>query len=31
VVAFQVVAAHASSIEAVMLHHDAVPPVAHAG
>ena len=30
-VAFQAVSAHASIIEAAMLHHDAVQPVAHAG
>ena len=30
-VAFQAVSAHASTIEATMLHHDAVAPVAHAG
>jgi VCBS repeat-containing protein len=31
VAAFQMIAAHANTIEAVMLHHDAVQPVAHAG
>jgi hypothetical protein len=29
--AFQAVAAHANLMEAAMLHHDAVQPVAHAG
>ena len=31
VAAFQMIAAHTNTIEAVMLHHDAVQPVAHAG